>query len=104
MMSGQQLGGASRPQPGTVVSLPVILERQDVVRFVGYPEGRDPPERVASLLEATLARARRLVRARGVFVLLPADSALDLGLERIDAGGLVVGLVTIGDALEQRST
>ncbi|MCM2316213.1 MAG: hypothetical protein NDJ92_13785 [Thermoanaerobaculia bacterium] len=89
---------------GSVVSLPVAIERDDVLHFLGYPEGQKPFGRIAGLLSDTLREARRLVRPRGVFELLPTGRAGDLGLESFDATRLVAGLVTIGDGIESRST
>ncbi|MGK2856930.1 MAG: hypothetical protein ACSLFQ_06970, partial [Thermoanaerobaculia bacterium] len=89
---------------GTIVSLQVSIERDDVLHFLGYPEGQKPFGRIAGLLAESLREARRLVRPRGVFELLPTTRAAELGLEAIDATRLVAGLVTIGDGIESRST
>lgn len=89
---------------GPVVSLPVAVERDEVLHFLGYPEGQKPFGRIAGLLSETLREARRLVRPRGVFELLPTTRASELGLEALDATRLVAGLVTIGDGIESRST
>jgi len=89
---------------GTVVSLPVTMERDAVLHFLGYPEGQKPFGRIASLLGDMLREARRLVRPRGVFELLPTDRAHDLDLEPVEATRLVAGIVTIGDGIESRST
>lgn len=89
---------------GSVVSLPVSIERDEVLHFLGYPEGQKPYGRIAGLLGETLREARRLVRPRGVFELLPVSRAADLGVEALDATRLVAGLVTIGDGIESRST
>jgi hypothetical protein len=86
------------------VSLPVTIERDDVLHFLGYPEGQSPFGRIAGLLTETLREARRLVRPRGVFELLQPEQATDLGLDVLDATRLVAGLVTIGDGIESRST
>lgn len=88
----------------SVVSLQVTIERDEVLHFLGYPEGQKPFGRIAGLLGETLREARRLVRPRGVFELLPVSRAADLGVEALDATRLVAGLVTIGDGIESRST
>ncbi len=88
----------------SVVALPVTIERDDVLHFLGYPEGQRPFGRIAGLLTETLREARRLVRPRGVFELLQPQQAADLGLDVLDATRLVAGLVTIGDGVESRST
>jgi hypothetical protein len=88
---------------GVVVDLPVAVRREEVVRFLEYPEGRQPSERVEKLLAEALVEARALVRARGAYNPLPADDCSRVGLERIDADSLVVGLVTAGEAIEARA-
>jgi trimethylamine--corrinoid protein Co-methyltransferase len=89
---------------GEVVSLPVTIDRHDVLHFLGYPDGRRPFGRIAGLLGDMIPEARRLARPRGVFELLPVERAAELGLDANDATRLVAGLVTIGDGIESRST
>jgi hypothetical protein len=90
--------------PGSVVPLGVTIGRDEMLHFLGYPEGQGPSGRVAELLDPTLREARALVRAAGVFVQLPVEEGGALGLEPVDATGLVVGLVTIGDGIESRAS
>jgi hypothetical protein len=90
--------------PGSVIPLDVTIERDEMLHFLGYPEGQGPAERVAELLHATLREARALVRATGVFARIPVEHAAALGLEPIDATGLVVGLVTVGGGIESRAS
>lgn len=87
-----------------VVPLEVAIGREEVLHFLGYPEDRKPFGRIAGLLGDMIREARRLVRPRGVFEMLPVDRAAELGLEPVDAVRLIVGLVTIGGGLEARST
>jgi len=87
-----------------VVSLSVTIERDDVLHFLGYPDDRKPFGRIAGLLGDMIREARRLVRPRGVFELLPVERAAGLGLDPIEATRLVAGLVTIGEGIESRST
>lgn len=89
---------------GAVATLPIGLERGEVLHFLGYPEGRNPPARVEALLAESLAEARSLVRARGVFLRLPADRAAEAGLPAVSATTLVLGLVTAGGGIESRAT
>ncbi len=84
------------------VSIQVSISREDVLHFLGYPKGKPPAERVAGMLEETLAEARSLARARGAFAELPVSSAAEVGLEAIEADGLVIGLVTAGGGIEER--
>ncbi|MBI2213779.1 MAG: hypothetical protein HYU52_09040 [Acidobacteria bacterium] len=89
---------------GRIVPLPLTIDRDDVLHFLGYPGGQKPYGRVAALLGDMLRYARRVVRAHGVFELLPPSSASDLGLAPVEATRLVAGLVTIGDRLEARAS
>ena len=79
----------------TALSLP----REDVLHFLGYPEGRAPQPRVAALIDECLAAARGLVHGRGVWTTLAVEDAVEVGLAPIAANGLVIGLVTAGAAI-----
>lgn len=83
--------------------LDVTLRPQEVLRFLGYPEGKRPPERIECLLDQVLEEARPLVSARGVFRSHPVERSSDVLLEPLEATALVIGLVTIGDAVERRA-
>lgn len=50
-----------------------------------------------------MAEARALIRARGTWRAWPIDRATDVGLLRVEAKGLVLGLITLGPALEARA-
>jgi hypothetical protein len=92
-----------RREPNVPIALPLTIEREEIIHFLGYPSGGRAPERIEALLARTLAEARGLARARGVFVPLPVERATEVGLERIDATGLVIGMVTVGDGIECRA-
>lgn len=92
----------SRALEGSPIPLPITLEQADVLHFLGYPPEKIPPYRIALLLDEAISEARELVNARGVFVNLPLGRSTELGLEAIDAEGLVVGLVTVGDRIDKR--
>jgi len=94
--------GAMTPTGPT--PLQVTIRRQDVLHFLGYPEGREPAGPIERRLDAVLAEARSLADGRGVFCHLPADAASALGLEAIAAEQLVTGLVTVGGGIETRAT
>lgn len=89
---------------GEAIALGVTIEREDVEYFLGYPEGTTPPERIAHLLDEVVDEARSRVRAAGLFLSLPVGKAEELSLEPIDAAGLIIGLVTIGDDIERRAS
>jgi hypothetical protein len=84
------------------IPLPVNVDPGEVLHFLGYPPGQRPAARIEGLLDKVVGEARQFVRARGAFVRLPVDRAAEVGLEKIDAAALVVGLVTAGERIEQR--
>ncbi len=85
-----------------ILELPVSIRREEVLCFLGYPEGRDPPPRVEAVLGPVLDEARRLVRARGTWRSLPVGRAAEVGLEPVEAAVLVLGLATAGGPIEER--
>jgi len=86
------------------IDLAVTIRRRDVLHFLGYPEGREPGDRLAERLDDLLARARGLARPRGCYRTLPVEAASALRLEPMEAERLVVGLVTIGSAIEEQAS
>lgn len=90
---------------GAAIALPLELRREEVLHFLGYPEGREPRPRVATALAASLDEARTLADARGVFLRLPAARAGEAGLPLPRSGppvvDVVLGLVTAGEGLER---
>jgi hypothetical protein len=92
------------PAPGVegeVIAIPLTVSRDEVLHFLGYVGERRPADRIDRLLEVALEDARRLVFARGVFVRHPVDRSREVGLEPVEASGLVLGIVTIGLPLER---
>ena len=87
-----------------VATLHAVPRLEEVLRLLGYPEGRLPSRPIALLLEAALAEARELARPRGAWVSLPVAEAARVGLEAIEAHGLVIGLVTAGPGIEERAS
>jgi hypothetical protein len=86
------------------IDLAVTIRRPDVLHFLGYPEGREPGDRLSERLGELLARARELVRPRGCYRTLPVEAASDVRLEPMEAERLVVGLVTIGAGIEENAS
>lgn len=84
--------------------LQVRLERDEVRRLLGYPALRQPAAQVDARLESVLAEARALVQARGAWRSVPLEDCAELQLEPIPCEGLVIGLVTVGPALEARAS
>jgi hypothetical protein len=94
----------SAGSPVIVSPLRLSIRKSDVLHFLGYPKGRHPAPRLEPLLVEALREARRLAAGRGAFRTLPVAAAAEVGLEPERADGLVVGLVTVGAAIEQRVT
>ncbi len=92
---------------GAAQPLSLRLDRDEVLRFLGYPDGREPGPRVAAALAAALDQARGWIDARGVFRRFAAGRAADAGLPPPRSGApvtvLVLGLVTAGEGLERRA-
>jgi hypothetical protein len=86
-----------------IISLSVRISRDELLHFLEYPPGHQPPARIDKLAVEALSEARQLADARGCFLALPVADAEQLGLEPVDAEGLVIGLVTAGTAIESRA-
>jgi hypothetical protein len=84
------------------VALAPPLMRAGVLRCLDYPAEREPSGRVGALLDEALVEARALVRARGAWRSLPPGRCGEVGLPTVPAEGLVLGLVTLGAALEEQ--
>lgn len=86
-----------------IIALQPVIDRQDLLHFLSYPEGHEPPPRIDARLTDLLSEARSLVDARGGWRHLDPSQADAVGLPPMEAAGLVVGLVTIGIGLEERA-
>ncbi len=87
-----------------VPKIRVTIREEDVLHFLGYPEGRRPAKRLEPLLKESLHEARALAAACGAFRKLPVAAATDVGLPAERADALVLGLVTVGSGIERRVT
>jgi hypothetical protein len=85
-----------------VLRLPLLIRREEVLHFLGYPETYEPPQRVEVRIGSALAEARDLAAAAGTYRHLPVAAASSIGLEPIPAAGLVIGLVTVGEGIEKQ--
>lgn len=88
--------------PSEILELPVIIRRDEVLHFIGYPPDRTPPGHTEELLASLIDEARSLSRARGAFRLISSEDAPLIGLTPIAASSLAIGLVTIGAEIEER--
>jgi len=89
---------------GEVLDIPVGIASADVLHFLGYPEGHRPPPQIEIMLEAALDEARARAAGRGAFRVVDPAEAPRVGLETMDASALVLGLVTVGGAIEARAS
>ncbi len=85
-----------------VKTLELSIRREDVLNFLDYPAGRQPPARVLGPLDAAIEEARQLQAARGATRRIPVSQAHLVGLEPVEADALVIGVVTAGPAIEAR--
>jgi len=86
-----------------IIALPVAITRTELLHFLEYPPGHQPPERIEKLAAAVLPEARNLADARGCYLELAVERAAEVGLPPVDADGLAIGLVTAGPAIEGRA-
>jgi hypothetical protein len=86
------------------IPLAVAIRREDVLHFLGYPDGRRPAARLDARLDELIDEARGLAEPRGAWRRLPPEDAAGIGLESVLAEALVIGLVTVGDGIERRAT
>lgn len=78
------------------------LRPKEVLRLLDYPEDRALSARVQAALEEAIKEGRALASVRGSARSLDPAEAPKIGLKSIEADALVIGLVTIGPALEKR--
>jgi hypothetical protein len=83
-----------------IFNLPLAIRHDEVVHHLGYPDGRRPPERIERRLRSVLQEARGLAHGRGAWHVMPAADSDRVGLETIEAEGLVVAAVTAGQGIE----
>lgn len=88
---------------GSALSIDVPIHREDALHFLGY-RGHTPGPRIQSMLVRVLEEARSLVAPRGLYRIVPAEHAEELGLRLEPGASLALGLVTIGFDLERRVT
>ncbi len=86
------------------VQVAVSIRREEVVRFLGYPPGREPSGKLAELLDQAIEEARGLASACGTWRSLPVGRATEVGLRPLEARALVIGLVTAGGRIEARAS
>jgi hypothetical protein len=112
-----EVGSVLAASPLVVRDLPLRVDRDEVLRFQGYKQGRDAPTAdVLALFESALSLGETLVRPRLVY---RAERAAIVGPDEIAAGGerlripaigrlwgpieaVGAAIVTVGDAIEER--
>jgi hypothetical protein len=82
-----------------VLALPVVVSRQEALRYLGYPAGEPRTPGVAARLDALWDGAATLLDARGAYRLVDGGTARAAGMpEAADRVGVAV--CTVGPALE----
>jgi len=76
------------------------LDRESVLRYLGYPANHEPPQRLDHLIDSSMESAVKLIRLQGAVRFFAPERAPEVGLEARRAEALAVGLVTIGLELE----
>lgn len=104
-------------RPQVLADVPLVIDRDEVLRFQGYRNGAGVPgPDVLALFDEALGEGRRLMRPRAVVRWLPLRARrgdrLALGTSALDIPGIAqawgevdrvaVAICTIGDALETR--
>lgn len=84
-----------------IVDLAVSIRLESILHFLGYPDERFPRAGLAARLEQARDLAVRLAVPRGTWRRLAVEEAASVGLEPLEAEALVIGLVTVGGALEE---
>jgi len=84
-----------------VLALPVKIRRGEVLHYLGYRDGKTPGARVESMLREILEEARGRIDARGLYLTAEEREIATLGLQPIAGAELVLGISTIGPALEE---
>ena len=92
------------PSSAEVRRFPVAVRREEVIHFLGYPEGKSLPLRFEPILAETIAEARALAEPRGALARFSVEEARAVGLEPIEASGLILGLVTVGRGIERAAS
>jgi len=105
------------PRPAVLDDIPLLVDRDEVLRFQGYKKGVDVPDAaVLALFDEALALGESLIRPRVVY---RAAAVTAQYADRIEAAGTTLripeigrwwgsveavgaGLCTVGDALERR--
>jgi hypothetical protein len=103
------------PTPAVLEGLPLVIDRDEVLRFQGYQKGVDvPTPPVLAIFEEALALGRSLIAPRVVYRTVAVTGG---AADRIDAGGerlhipqiarlwgpieaVGAGICTVGEALE----
>lgn len=85
-----------------VIELPIRLEPEDLLRYMGYKGGRRPSSRVEARMSELWPGILRGLRPRGAFRIVTGKEAAAAGMPG-PAEKVGLGLVTIGPALEDEA-
>lgn len=63
----------SRPEPRIIELVDETVDRSEVLRYLGYPAGVSPNDRIESLLDRWIAEALPRAAPRAIYVVLPVE-------------------------------
>lgn len=71
MVTQQTLNELFHPAPRFVEHVDESIDRNEILRYLGYPAGVTPNQRIAGMLDEWIDQASRIATPRGVYRVLP---------------------------------
>jgi len=71
MVMQESLNELSNTQPRFVERVDEPIDRNEILRYLGYPEGVTPNQRIAGMLDGWIEQASRIAAPRAVYRVLP---------------------------------
>lgn len=99
MVMQQSLSELFNPEPRFVERVDEPIDRNEVLRYLGYPEGVTPNERIAGMLDDWIEQASRIAAPRAVYRVLPVVAKDRKSLRVETAGGFTEFRGAIGEFL-----
>ena len=99
MVMQQSLSELSNTQPRFVERVDEPIDRNEVLRYLGYPEGVTPNQRIAGMLDDWIEQASRIAAPRAVYRVLPVIAKDRKSLRVETAAGFTEFRGAIGEFL-----
>ncbi len=99
MVTQQTLNESFHPEPRFVEHVDEPIDRNEVLRYLGYPEGVTPNERIAGILDDWIDHASHIAAPRAVYRVLPVIDKDRKSLRVETAAGLTEFHGAIGEFL-----